>query len=50
VVPRSFVALLVGRGSALTRFGGSRLSPGRGFVLAMLLKSRETREGPTGPH
>jgi hypothetical protein len=49
-VSGSSVALLADRGSAPTRSGGSRPSPGRGFSLAMSLKSRETREGPTGPN
>jgi hypothetical protein len=49
-VPGSSVALLTGRGSAPTRSGGSHPSPGKGSGLVMSLKSRGTREGPTGPY
>ena len=46
----AFVALLIGRGSALTRSGGSRPSPRRGLDLAMSLKSCGMREGPASLH
>jgi hypothetical protein len=46
----SFVALLSGRGSSSLRSRGSHPSPQEGSDLVMSLKSRGTREGPTGPH
>jgi hypothetical protein len=49
-VPVSPAMLLTGRGSALTRFRGSLLFPGRGSGLAMLVRSRGMREGSMGPH
>jgi hypothetical protein len=49
-VSRSSAVLLTSRGSSSTRSRGSHLSPRRGSGLAMLLKSRGMREGPTGPH
>jgi hypothetical protein len=42
--------LLIGRGSALARSGGSHLSLGKGFDLVMLLKPRWMSKGPMGPH
>ena len=46
----AFVALLAGRGSALTRSRGSHPSPRRGLDLAMSLKSCGMREGSTSLH
>jgi hypothetical protein len=42
--------LLTGRGSTRTRFEGSHSSPWKRSALVMLLKSRGTEKGPTGPH
>ena len=47
--PRSF-AVLIGRGTALTRSGGSHPSHGSGYGMAMSIKYCGTREGPMGPH
>jgi hypothetical protein len=46
----SSTALLSGGGSLSLRPRGSPLSLGEGSDLVMLLKSRGTGEGPTGPH
>jgi hypothetical protein len=49
-MPKSSTALLTGRGSTSTRPGGSHSSPRKESSIVMLLKSRGTEKGPTGPH